>query len=106
MVAVVTAPAWHDEARRLVEIGVSKSLTARKLGVDRKQVEKLFNPAYAERCKLYQKRRRAERLATDPGYREKCRAWVKRSRIRKAARDEAAETGVPVEQVYERWGVA
>jgi len=33
-------------------------------------------------------------------------ARIKRWKTRKAARKEAAETGEPVQQIYERWGVA
>jgi hypothetical protein len=37
--------------------------------------------------------------------RERCYASARRSRIRREARQEAAETGTPVNDVYARWGV-
>lgn len=100
------SPAWFAEAKRLHEIGVPVSEIARRVGVNRHRVHVVLHPSYAEWRRGYQARYERERRARDPAYRAKGAARAKRYRIRKQAREEAAETGEPVEQVYERWGVA
>lgn len=55
------------------------------------------------------KRRQADRKAKRAAYRvlsaDERRAAIKRREIRKAARTEAETTGVPVQDLYRRWGV-
>lgn len=105
----MSPPAWHDEALRLKSQGLSSTRIAVLVGRSTVVVHRFLSPEYGRKQREYVNKRTAERKAADPAFRarraELNRAAAKRSRIRKAARQEAAETGVPVEQVYEKWGV-
>ncbi|MGX5775481.1 hypothetical protein [Methylorubrum zatmanii] len=101
-----TSLPWVVKAKRLRKLGVPMSEIARRLGVDRKRIYIKLNSEYADSVRTYQARYRRERYASDPAFRARELERTKRERLRRYAREEADETGVPVEQVYERWGVA
>lgn len=113
MVASVRAagpPGWREQAQKLLAAGTPKSRIADEVGVSLTTVHRYLNPDYGRRQRKASTQRQQERAASDPAFRERLRDLkrknAKRSRIREEAREEAAETGEPVEQVYERWGVA
>ncbi|WP_422236992.1 hypothetical protein [Methylorubrum rhodinum] len=97
---------WHDEAKRLFDLGVPIARIAREIGVPFGRVYFDLKPAQALQANARKTERDRRRRRTDPEFVARERATKKKSRIRAAARQEAAETGAPVEQIYERWGVA
>lgn len=103
-------PGWRDKAQELLAAGMPKNRIAEEVGVSITTVHRFLNPEYGARQRAASTKQRQERYASDGAFRERLlavkRRGGKRQRIRKHAREEAAETGEPVEQVYERWGVA
>jgi hypothetical protein len=91
---------------RLRAQGLTYAQIGRDVGVSSTCVKYRLNPVYRERALSY----REKRYHAEPEYRELVLGKLKAKRgwhyLRKQARDEAKETGEPVEQIYARWGVA
>jgi hypothetical protein len=101
---------WHTKAREMRAEGASYRTIGLACGVSRSTAARLLDRNFAKRQDVARYQRLLRRLNNDPAYRDAYRAEQKRRykvrRIRVYARQEAAETGKPVAEIYDAWGVA
>lgn len=97
---------WHTKAREMRAEGATYTTIAAALDMSEVTICRFFNPAYKARQVEHSNTWHQRREATDPAYKERRKGYRQKYAKRQRAYRVAAETGVPVEQVWAEWGVA